>query len=208
MNYKKIIMDVVLVSSIILTAFFAFAQETAVIPAASVVPAVDQAVASGNENDTQWAWGEVTSLDAQAKTFTLKYLDYETDQEKDLVLAVNEKTTFENIKGLEELKLKDTLSIDYLVGADNQNIAKNISLEQPDAVAPAAPIVQEAKPTDLEPAKQEPVNEVLSTTDVPAQTPVPTEPEVKPEVAPEAAAPVAAVDETSSLPSAVSDQAQ
>jgi hypothetical protein len=30
------------------------------------------------------------------------------------------------------LKLKDTLSIDYLAGVDNKNIAKNISLEKPD----------------------------------------------------------------------------
>jgi len=84
------------------------------------------------ENDIQWAWGDVVNLDIAAKTVTIKYLDYETDQEKELVLTVDEKTAFENLKALEEIKLKDTLSIDYMVTIDSKNIAKNISLEKPD----------------------------------------------------------------------------
>lgn len=102
-------------------------------------PSIDQTTITSSqqpdlakETDMQWAWGEVTNLDNQANTVTLKFLDYETDQEKELVLAVDEKTTFENIKDFSELKLKDTLSIDYVIEADNKNIAKNISFEKPD----------------------------------------------------------------------------
>ncbi len=91
-----------------------------------------------NEPDTQWVWGEVTSIDAQDKVFTLKYLDYDTDEEKELLLAVDDLTGYENVKSLEEIKVKDFLSVDYLSG-DGKNTARSISLEKPEAAAPQAP---------------------------------------------------------------------
>ena len=114
MNPKKVIFLTVFFVSIIAVTSIVFAEE-AVAPAEDSSPAVtsgQQPAAAQEKNDTQWAWGEVTNLDNQAKTLTIKYLDYETDQEKELVLAIDDKTSFENIKGLDELKLKDTLSID------------------------------------------------------------------------------------------------
>ena len=127
-----------LVLFISLTAFTAFAQEPEVgTSAASTMPADLTPAPTQSENNTQWVWGEVTNLDNQAKTLTLKYLDYETDQEKELVLAVDEKTNFENIKSFDEIKIKDTLSVDYAAVPENKNIAKNISLEKPDTLPPA-----------------------------------------------------------------------
>ena len=49
------------------------------------------------EPETQWIWGEVVSADSASKSVAIKYLDYETDQEKDMVIGVDEKTTYENI---------------------------------------------------------------------------------------------------------------
>ncbi len=127
-----------LVLFITITTFIAFAQEPGESgPTVSTMPADLAQAPIQNEVDTQWAWGEVTSLDSQAKTLSLKYFDYETDQEKELVLAVDEKTAYENIKSFDEIKIKDTLSIDYTAGPENKNVAKNISLERPDALAPA-----------------------------------------------------------------------
>jgi hypothetical protein len=134
MDFKKVAVLAGFVILIMLIPLITFAEETAVVSEDPVVTSDQQAVAQ-NENDTQWAWGEVTNVDNQAKTFTLKYLDYEADQEKELVLTVDEKTTFENIKGFDEIKIKDTLSIDYLVGVDNKNIAKNVSFEKPDSLS-------------------------------------------------------------------------
>lgn len=126
-----------LVLLIAMTAFVAFAQEAGVsAPSTSTMPADLAPVPTQNENNTQWAWGEVTNLDDQAKIITLKYLDYETDQEKELLLAVDEKTTYENIKSFDEIKVKDTLSVDYTAGPGDKYIAKNISLERPDAIPP------------------------------------------------------------------------
>jgi len=87
-----------------------------------------------NEPDTQWVWGEVVTLDAQGKTLLLKYLDYETDQEKEINIATDDKTTFENIKSIDQIRLKDILSIDYIVSASGENIAKNISVEKPEDI--------------------------------------------------------------------------
>ena len=145
MEYKKFVNLSVFIISIIVISCVAFAQDA---PA----PAVDSSVTIPNQqpdlgqekNDMQWAWGEITNLDNQAKTFTIKYLDYESDSEKEIILVVDESTVFENIKGLDELKLKDTLSIDYMIGVDNKNIAKNISLEKPDALEIVPAQIKEA----------------------------------------------------------------
>jgi len=82
-----------------------------------------------SEASMQWVWGEVTAVDAVGKTLTLKYLDYETDQEKEITIAVDDLATFENVKSLGEIQVKDNLSIDY-TPKDGSNIAKSISLEK------------------------------------------------------------------------------
>ncbi|MFA5092754.1 MAG: hypothetical protein WC543_02260 [Candidatus Omnitrophota bacterium] len=136
---------------------FVFAEEPVVAPVDTTIVNPDLQTPVKSTNDAQWAWGEVTNLDPQAKTVTLKYLDYETDQEKDLVLTADENTVFENIKSFDEIKIKDTLSIDYIIAADGKNVAKNINFEQPDAAAVApAQAMEEGKPTDLAPAVEEP----------------------------------------------------
>lgn len=135
MNLKKAVFLFGFAIVMMAVAQIVFAEEGIVTPIDSGVITSSQQAASQKENDMQWAWGEVINLDDQAKTVTLKYLDYETDQEKELVLVIDEKTTFENIKDFNELKLNDTLSIDYVVGADNKNIAKNISFEKEDVLS-------------------------------------------------------------------------
>ncbi|MCX5699263.1 MAG: hypothetical protein NTX01_06160 [Candidatus Omnitrophica bacterium] len=135
MNLMKVVILSGLAMVMMSTAQIVFAEEAAVEPADSVTITSNQQAASQKDGQMQWAWGEVTNLDNQARTVTLKYLDYETDQEKELVLVVDEKTAFENIQDFNELKLKDTLSIDYMIEVDNKNIAKNISFDKPDALS-------------------------------------------------------------------------
>ncbi len=85
-----------------------------------------------NEPEMQWVWGEVVTLDTQNKTVLVKYLDYETDQEREISINIDEKTTYENIKSIDELKPKDAVSIDYIISPDGNNVAKNISFEKPE----------------------------------------------------------------------------
>jgi hypothetical protein len=156
-NFKKHVVFFGFIILIMVSTFLAFGQEPDAVPT-DVTVSAGQQDAIKNTNDAQWAWGEVTNVDAQAKTFTLKYLDYETDQEKDLVLIIDENTVFENIKSFDEIKVKDTLSIDYMITAEGKNLAKNINFEQPDATpATSVPSTQEAKSEVLAPAIEEPV---------------------------------------------------
>ncbi len=123
---------------------FVFSQE----PPASATSGLEL------EPDIQWLWGDAISVDTQKSELSVKYLDYDTEQEKEMTVAVDDKTTYENIKSLSEIKPKDTLSIDYVVGPEGKNIAKNISLEKPEppeAQGAEAPSV-ETVPSDLEPS--------------------------------------------------------
>lgn len=88
--------------------------------------------ASSAESETQWLWGEVIGVDNQKNEITVKYLDYETDSEKEIKINVNDKTTYENAKSLNDIKLKDTLSVDYVIAPDGKYAAKNISVEKPE----------------------------------------------------------------------------
>jgi hypothetical protein len=180
MNFRKILGIFVFIMFITLATFVAFAEEAVVAAPAQHPNLSDSLVRASaqNEADTQWAWGEVTNLDSQAKTLTLKYFDYETDQEKELVLAVDEKTAYENIKSFDEIKVKDTLSIDYAAGPENKNVAKNISLERPDALAavpqPPAPVI--AQPITQPEATGGSSAEVIE----PSAEPVPASPAPEP----------------------------
>ena len=56
-------------------------------------------------------------------------MDYQTDDEKELVVTINQDTKFEGINDFDSLKAGDTVGIDYFFDANN-NIAKNISVEK------------------------------------------------------------------------------
>jgi hypothetical protein len=88
------------------------------------------------EPEMQWLWGEVVSVDPSKNVLVVKYLDYEADAEKEMSLSVDEKTTFENSKSLDEIKPQDTVSIDYMSAGEGKVLAKNISVEKPEPVAP------------------------------------------------------------------------
>lgn len=115
----------------LLSATLVLAQDSGV-PAQPMPPTPAQAsvTSPATLTETQWLYGEVVSVDAAANTVTIKYLDYETDQEKEAVIAIDDKTSFENVASLGEIKPKDALSIDYVVGQDGKYIAKNISAEK------------------------------------------------------------------------------
>lgn len=159
MDAKKLLIPVIIVSLIFIATKAVFSQEIA--PKADAAedaieaqnPVTEgAAVPDDKESETQWIYGDVVNLDPQNKTIMVKTLDYETDQEKEISIATDEKTVFENIKSLDEIKPDDTVSVDYIVTADGKNLAKNLSLEKPEAkVAPitagqpesqAAPIIE------------------------------------------------------------------
>ena len=184
MNFKRDLRILVLVTLLAMATSVAFAEEIAV--TTNVDSTADVSISQSSmppaalekEGDSQWVWGEVVSLDNQAKTITLKYLDYETDQEKELVLIVDDRTSYENVKSFNEIKVKDTLSVDYAVESESKNNAKNISLEKPEGVPSAPAQVDSLKSADLPSvadAEQATANMVQPTASTEILEPVPAQ---------------------------------
>lgn len=159
MDARKLFIPVIIVSLIFIATKAALSQDVAAGSAPTEEAAIETqnpvtegtVVPDDKESETQWIYGDVINLDPENKTILVKTLDYETDQEKEISIATDEKTAFENIKSLDEIKPNDTVSVDYIVTADGKNLAKNLSLEKPEAKptptvaqseSPAAPIIE------------------------------------------------------------------
>lgn len=115
------------------------AQVQAATPAA---PAVEAKA----EPEIQWVWGEVVSTNPINNELLVKYVDYDTDSEKEITIGTDDKTTYENAKSIDEIKVRDSVSIDYAVSVDGKNLALNISLEKPETI-------EESPATETTPAE-------------------------------------------------------
>lgn len=104
------------------------------------------------EPETQWLWGEVISVDSPKNEILVKYLDYETEQEKEIAVTINEQTTYENVNAISQISPQDTVSIDYVVSIEGKNIAKNISVEKPEAQPIPQPEAAETAVEEAAPA--------------------------------------------------------
>lgn len=99
---------------------------------APVAESAEPLAPAASEPDMQWLWGEVKSVDAASKEITVDYLDYESDGEKEVKILTDEKTNFENIKALADIKVKDTVSVDYVLTPDSKYLARLVSIEKPE----------------------------------------------------------------------------
>ena len=102
-----------------------FCQQEAQVP---INENIISEIGSVDEN-VSWVWGEIKNVDYSSSSFTILYMDYQTDDERELALTVNQDTKFEGISDFNSLKAGDTAGIDYVTGID-KNIAKNISVEK------------------------------------------------------------------------------
>lgn len=99
------------------------------------------------QNETQWIWGEVVAVDSDKGEVSVTYLDYDTDEEKQITICVDGNTKYENVKSLAEINNQDAVSIDYLAQAD-KNIAQNISVDKTDEIEPPETVASEELPQD------------------------------------------------------------
>jgi len=125
MERKGITMIVAAASLFLFISGLAYAQDKTMTKEAQVSSAP-----ADNSEDVQWLWGEVVAVNASNKEIRVKYVDYETDTEKEVSMFIDDKTTYENIKSLDEIKPQDGVTIDYLVNAEGKNIAQTVSLEK------------------------------------------------------------------------------
>ncbi len=164
------------VSGIIFSISFVFAscllaqeaeQETApagIVANAENVESVISA-APAEAKTTEWVWGEVVSVDTENKQIVLKHLDYDTYEEVQTTLKVGDKTLFENVAALGEIKAGNHLTADFKIAAGS-NIADLIVVEkdvQEESVAPETAVASEAV------VSPEPAPEVITPEAIPAQ---------------------------------------
>lgn len=126
----------VLISFLIMFHTIAFSQQEqkAELPAQPQIetqaPTMEVPKTETKQPETQWVWGEVVSVDNSSGQLTVKYIDYETDSEKDITISTSAETTYENATALADIKVKDTVSIDYTVSPEGKNMANKISVEK------------------------------------------------------------------------------
>jgi hypothetical protein len=111
--------------------YFAFGQEP---PSQAQAPVAVKAEVTPEPEAEFIPAGEVVSVDPAKNEVVVKHLDFNTDQEQETRICADEKTVFENIKSLAQVKPKDALTIDYIVDAQGRNLATNITLEPPEAM--------------------------------------------------------------------------
>lgn len=86
----------------------------------------------------EWVWGEVVSVDTEKKQIVLKHLDYDTYEEVQTTLNVGDKTLFENVVGLGEIKIGNHLTADFKI-VSGSNIADLVVVEKDVQEESAAP---------------------------------------------------------------------
>lgn len=149
---KKIYFTALALALLLVSSGAAFSEGEVPAQAAPAVTIAAPVLEAQAEPDIQWLWGEVVAADAQANEMAVKYLDYENDQEREMVIAVDPKTSFENVKSLAEVKPKDTVSVDYIISSDAKNLAKNISVEKIEGMQPPLTVeAPKAEPTAVTP---------------------------------------------------------
>ena len=121
-------------------------EATSMAPVAPVAPEVTSAPvvanaekaqaiavpASALEKKTEWVWGEVVSVDPARKQIVIKHLDYESYEEVQTTLIINEKTLFENVTDLTGIKAGDHITVDYNIDGKN-NVADLVVVEKGEA---------------------------------------------------------------------------
>ncbi len=82
------------------------------------------------EINLQWVWGEVTEVDLGNNKIKIKYLDYETDVEKEETFLIDKDSEFENVATAQDIKVTDSAGIDFFFDKDGRRIIKSISIEK------------------------------------------------------------------------------
>jgi Cu/Ag efflux protein CusF len=78
-------------------------------------------------------YGEVQAVNAASKSMTVQYYDYDSDEEKNIEIAVGEDAKLENAKGINDIKKGDWVDVTY-EAAGGKNVAKTVSVEKEEEV--------------------------------------------------------------------------
>lgn len=118
-------------------------QEAAVSP--EIVTTAPQASVQSVPQSKEIAiYGEVQAVNADAKTISVQYYDYDSDSEKVSEVVAGKDTKLENVKTIGDIKKGDWVDVTYTV-VDAKNVAGTILVEQ-EELTTEAPVDTENEP--------------------------------------------------------------
>ncbi len=94
-----------------------------------VAPVTLYAQDSSKPHDLGWVLGDVVDLDLEANRIIVSYIDYSTNQNKQVVIYINNETKYTNISSIKDLKINDVVAVDYKTTQSGEGIALNITAE-------------------------------------------------------------------------------
>ncbi|PIZ84812.1 MAG: hypothetical protein COX96_01845, partial [Candidatus Omnitrophica bacterium CG_4_10_14_0_2_um_filter_44_9] len=103
--------------------------EARVMPTGSAASVAPEPAVPTEAKPTEWVWGEVVSVDAANKQIVIKHLDYDTYEEVQTILKVGDKTLFENVAALGDIKAGNHLTADFKI-VEGSNVADLIVVEK------------------------------------------------------------------------------
>lgn len=106
-------------------------QAEPAVPEESVTKDVTQEAQPTSINSTEWVWGEVVSVDTINKQLVLKHLDYDTYEEVQTTLKMDNKTLLENVSELGDIQSGDHVTVDYVI-QNGDNVAGLVVVEKKD----------------------------------------------------------------------------
>ena len=92
--------------------------------------APEAAPAAPAADETEFSYGAVKSVDADQ--LVVSEYDYDSDKDVDVTYSAPAGTKFENVASLQEIKVGDSVDIDFLV-KNGQKVASAITVEKPTA---------------------------------------------------------------------------
>ncbi|MGD9015303.1 MAG: hypothetical protein PVI33_04710 [Candidatus Omnitrophota bacterium] len=78
----------------------------------------------------EWLLGDVIAIDSENNQLRVGYIDYDTEEEKEISIQVDVQTGYDNVSSLGEIKINDVVSVDYIADSQGQAIALNIRVDK------------------------------------------------------------------------------
>ena len=105
-------------------------QDTSQVAGEAAAPAQTESVKAANPEEIS-IYGEIKSVNAATNSMTVKYYDYESDNEKSIEIIADNNTKMEGAPAISDIKQGNWADINYTV-VNGKNVAKSVVIEKDD----------------------------------------------------------------------------
>ena len=105
-------------------------QDISQVASETAAPAQTESVKAANPEEIS-IYGEIKSVNIATNSITVKYYDYDSDNEKSVEITADNTTKIEGVSTMNDIKQESWSDINYTV-VNGKNIAKSIVVEKED----------------------------------------------------------------------------